>query len=138
MITRLLNRRTLCVWCLMVIFISQSRAQTYCGNMTIDGFKQENIDVMVASDKNGNVFLTMYRVKFARMMPVKVDLKVSPVVLHNSTLAGDSIVPVYKGKEYDKYIITALRGVADSKRLSVDCMMGDKHLHYDGRRKGVK
>jgi len=72
-------------------------AQTYFGTMTVDGYKRENVKVRLWKSEREGVVLTMYDVKFARMMPVKIDFDIPQLRLENGRLTGDNTVPVSKG-----------------------------------------
>ena len=111
-----------------------SGAQTYVGTMTVDGYKRENVKVTLKKTEKEGIVLTMYKVKFARMMPVKIDFDIPQMKLEGSRLTADGVVPVSKGKRYEKYTIHRLSGTADSKQISFTCTMGDKPFSFKGRR----
>ena len=52
----------------------------------------------------------------------------------NGRLTADGVVPVAKGKHYEKYTIHRLNGTATSKELSFSCTMGDKPFKFKGVR----
>lgn len=109
------------------------RAQTFVGTMTIGGYTRENVRVTVRPSTHENsLSLTMYDVKFARMMPVKLDVEINPVSVNGNRLNGDNIVPTNKTKRYEEYLVRDLEGVMEEERLSYTCQMGSKYLIYNG------
>ena len=129
--------KTLILLCLMA-FGFNAEAQTYVGTMTVDGYRRENVKVTLKKTDKEGIVLTMYRVKFARLMPVKIDFDIPRMKLENGRLTGNNIVPVSDGKRYEKYTIRNLDGTADSKQLSFTCKMGDKPFSFTGQRKDGK
>ena len=130
-------KRTLLLLCLLV-FSLYGTAQTYVGTMTVDGYTRKDVRVTLKKTEKAGVVLTMYQVKFARLMPVKVDFDIPQMKLDGSRLTADGVVPVSKGKRYEKYIIHRLSGTADSKQISFTCMMGDKPFSFKGKRDSGK
>ena len=126
--------KTLILLCLMAFGFSAG-AQTYVGTMTVDGYRRENVKVTLKKTDKEGIVLTMYRVKFARLMPVKIDFDIPRMKLENGRLTADGVVPVSDGKRYEKYTIRNLDGTADSKQLSFTCKMGDKPFSFTGKRK---
>ena len=122
----------------MLAFGLCAGAQTYVGTMTVDGYKRENVKVTLKKTEKEGIVLTMYKVKFARMMPVKIDFDIPQMKLEGSRLTADGVVPVSKGKRYEKYTIHRLSGTADSKQISFTCTMGDKPFSFKGRRESGK
>ena len=118
----------------MLTFGLCAGAQTYVGTMTVDGYKRENVKVTLKKTEKEGIVLTMYKVKFARMMPVKIDFDIPQMKLEGSRLTADGVVPVSKGKRYEKYTIHRLSGTADSKQISFTCSMGDKQFSFKGIR----
>lgn len=100
--------------------------QTYVGSMTIGDYTRREVRVDLGHD-----YLLMRSVKFARMMPVKLDITFPQVRRDGKQLSGNNIVPTSEGKAYEKYRVRDLRGtVSDTLRFS--CLMGKKELHYEG------
>lgn len=110
----------------------------YVGTMTVDGYTRKEVKVTLKKSEKEGIVLTMYRVKFARMMPVKIDFDIPQMKIEGSRLTADGVVPVSKGKRYEKYTIHHLDGKADSKEISFSCTMGDKPFSFKGRREGGK
>ncbi len=128
------NLKTLILLCLMALGFN-TEAQTYVGTMTVDGYKRENVKVTLKKTEKEGIVLTMYRVKFARLMPVKIDFDIPRLKLEGGRLTADGVVPVSDGKRYEKYTIRNLDGTADSKQISFSCKMGDKPFSFTGQRK---
>ena len=126
-------KKTLLLLCLLA-FGFYAGAQTYIGTMTVDGYTRENVKVTLKKTEKESIVLTMYKVKFARMMPVKIDFDIPQLKLEGSRLTADGVVPVSKGKRYEKYTIHRLSGTADSKEISFNCLMGDKPFSFKGKR----
>ena len=126
-------KKTLLLLCLLA-FGFYAGAQTYVGTMTVDGYTRENVKVTLKKTEKEGLVLTMYKVKFARMMPVKIDFDIPQLKLEGSQLTADGVVPVSKGKRYEKYTIHRLSGTADSKEISFNCLMGDKTFSFKGKR----
>ena len=123
---------------LLLAFGLVATAQTYVGTMTVDGYKREEVKVTLRKTEKEGIVLTMYRVKFARLMPVKIDFDIPQMKLENGRLTADGVVPLSKGKRYEKYTIHRLTGTADSKELSFSCTMGDKPFSFKGKRQESK
>ena len=109
-------------------------AQSYIGTMEIDGYTRKNVDVRLARTQQGTIVLYMYNVKFARLMPVKVDMEIPGLTLADGRLQGNGIVPTSKGKPYDKYRVTRFDGTADTEKITFSCFLGDKQMKYSGLR----
>lgn len=126
-------KKTLLLLCLLA-FGFYAGAQTYIGTMTVDGYTRENVKVILKKTEKEGLVLTMYKVKFARMMPVKIDFDIPQLKLEGSRLTADGVVPVSKGKRYEKYTIHRLSGTVDGKEISFNCLMGDKPFSFKGKR----
>lgn len=130
-------KKTLLLLCLLA-FGFYAGAQTYVGTMTVDGYTRENVKVTLKKTEKEGIVLTMYKVKFARMMPVKIDLDIQQLKLEGGRLTADGVVPMSKGKRYEKHTIYRLNGIADSKEISFNCLMGDKPFSFKGKRESGK
>ena len=109
-------------------------AMEYVGTMRLSGgYTLDNVRVTL--DEKGN--LTLYRVKFARMMPVRVDVLIPSVERKQEnnriTISGDSIVPMVHNKPHQNRLITDLQGCSTQQSLVFRCMVGSKLLEYEGR-----
>ena len=123
---------------LLMAFGLVAGAQTFVGTMNVDGYKREEVKVTLRKTDAGDYVLTMYRVKFARLMPVKIDFDIPQMKLEGGHLSADGVVPVSKGKRYEKYTIHNLTGAASSKDLIFTCKMGDKPFSFSGKRQDDK
>jgi len=107
-------------------------ATEYVGTLQLaSGFRLD--DVRVNLDEQGN--LTLYRVKFARLMPIRVDVLIPQVTRENERLSGEDIIPSVDGKPYPERIVTGLHGTADPQSLDFHCLIGEKEMHYSGKLK---
>lgn len=107
-------------------------AAEYIGTMQMaSGYTLE--DVRVSIDEKG--CLTMYRVKFARLMPLRVDVVISPVKQENGKLRGDNIIPTVNNKPYPDKVVTKLNGAVSSNSISFSCLFGGKGMQYKGQKK---
>ena len=107
-------------------------AAEYIGTMQMaSGYTLE--DVRVSIDEKG--CLTMYRVKFARLMPLRVDVVISPVKQENGKLSGDNIIPTVNNKPYPDKVVTKLKGTVSSNSISFSCLFGGKGMQYKGQKK---
>lgn len=110
-------------------------AQTYVGTMTSGGYTQKAVEVRLTRLPHGEATIDMIQVKFAWMMPVHVDVTISPLKLDGENLKGDNIVPTTKGKRKEKRRVRQLAGRADADRLTFTCTMGGKLVSFTGKRK---
>ncbi|MBR1549565.1 MAG: hypothetical protein IJ634_02900 [Bacteroidales bacterium] len=119
---------------LLLILGLAATAQSYNGNMEIDGYTRKNVDLRLARTPQGTIVLYMYNVKFARLMPVKVDMEIPGLTLNDGRLQGNGIIPTSKGKPYEKYRVTRFDGNADTEKITFTCLLGDKQMKFSGRR----
>lgn len=111
-------------------FVLQGNATEFVGSMSLaSGFSLD--DVRVSLDEQGN--LTLYSVKFARMMPVRVDVLIPQVECNNERISGEDIIPSVSGKPHPDRIVTQLHGTVDKQALVFRCLMGGKEIHYKGK-----
>ena len=110
-------------------------AQNYIGTISIGDYTQKNVEAKLSMSQATGATVTLFDVKFAHMMPVKIDVSIPGLSLEETRLTGDNIIPLSKGKEHRKHLIRRLKGTADASRLSFSCMMGKKQLIFNGTRK---
>ncbi len=111
-------------------FVLQGNATEFVGSMSLaSGYSLD--DVRVSLDEQGN--LTLYSVKFARMMPVRVDVLIPQVECNNERISGENIIPSVSGKPHPDRIVTQLHGTVDKQALVFRCLMGGKEIHYKGK-----
>lgn len=114
-------------------FVAMS--QTYVGTLTTGSYSQKNVTVRL-SQQSGMAVIFMQKVKFARMMPVKIDVTIPSLAIATDPqggkqLTGNNILPTSDKKTYDKFRVTDFKGVAGSS-LNFSCMMGDKKVSFSG------
>ena len=118
------------IWIACILISVPVCATDYVGTMQMaSGFSLD--DVRVSLDEQGN--MTLYRVKFARMMPVRVDVLIPHVKRHNEHISGEDIIPSVSGKPHPDRIVTHLQGTADKQSLDFRCLFGGKEMHYKGK-----
>ncbi len=122
----------------LFIFSLSAHAQTYVGTLQQDGYSQHKVSIRLAKTAQGDVQMTLFHVKFARMMPVRLDVVIPGLKLAGGRLTGDNSVPLAKGKRYEKYTIRQLAGTADANKLEYTCIMGSKKISFKGKIKQQK
>ena len=127
--------RTICVL-LGLSFCLSIHAADYIGTMRMEsGFELRNVRVEL--DPSGR--LTLFDVKFARLMPVRVDVVIPHVQQRKqgaqTLLSGDGIVPMVNRKSHPDRIVKKLHGHADKQSLSFSCLLGGKALRFEGKSK---
>ena len=120
---------------LLVCLALCASAQTYVGTMTTGSYTQKNVEVRLAQSPLGEVAMDIKHVKFARLMPVHVDVNIPSLKLEGKSLKGNNIVPTTKGKRQEKRRVKQLSGTADAERLAFTCTMGDKPVSFKGNRR---
>jgi len=121
---------------LLCVSVSPLNAQLFNGTMTFGDYTRENVTVQLQPTlQPDNYTLTLFGVKFARMMPVNLDVELAPIVIKDNQLEGDSIVPISKAKRYEKRLVRHLKGSQREGTLSFTCQMGGKKLTYNGTAK---
>lgn len=110
-------------------------AQTYVGTMTTGSYTQKAVEVKLTRTPQGETTMDIRHVKFARMMPVHVDVNIPSLRHEGRSLKGDDIVPTTKGKRQEKRRVRQLDGTADADRLAFSCTMGGKPVSFKGTRK---
>ena len=116
------------------------QAQTFVGNMSIATFQQKNITCTLKVDAQGRGTLVMQRVKFAKMMPVRVDMSIAGLTVKkdrdgNLTLTGTDIVPTAGEKSYPKKTVTNFHGTLRGGTLTAKFTMSEKKVTFTGKQK---
>jgi len=116
------------------------QAQTFVGNMSIATFQQKNITCTLKVDAQGRGTLVIQRVKFAKMMPVRVDMSIAGLTVKkdrdgNLTLTGTDIVPTAGEKSYPKKTITNFHGTLRGGTLTANFTMSEKKVTFTGKQK---
>ncbi len=125
----------------------------YVGTMTIGNYERSNVEAVVKT--NGTVAdVLLYDVKFARMMPVRIDVVIPMLAMlkpqrpdgnaepqdaairrtyHiHAIITGDNITPLSKDKPYPKYQIRQFHGRQDAGRFAFTATIGSKPVSYKG------
>ena len=118
---------------LLLALWQAAAAQEFVGTMTYGDYTMENIRATLVQ-RNGRAELTMYRVKFSRMMPVKLDVTISDIEVHGDSLYAARVIPTVKGKPYDKWPVTQLQGRLGRTEAYGTAMMNGKRFSYKGKR----
>ena len=104
-------------------------ARDYTGTMTVgEGYTMHDVHVTLQADGT----LTLYRVKFARMMPIRVDVTIPNLSIHEGQVTGDSIVPMVGDKSHPSRMMTSMHGSYTNSHIRFDCLFGGKPLRFDG------
>lgn len=116
------------------------QAQTFVGNMSIATFQQKNITCTLKVDAQGRGTLVMQRVKFAKMMPVRVDMSIAGLTVKkdrdgNLTLTGTDIVPTAGENSYPKKTVTNFHGTLRGGTLTANFTMSEKKVTFTGKQK---
>ena len=120
---------------LLLTLACVSNAQTYVGTLTIGNYQQKEVEVRLKKGSTGEHSLVLYNTKFARMMPVKLDVELQPIEVKDAVIQGDNIVPTARKKRYEKHTVHHLRGRIESGAMRFKCRMGEKQLVFEGKRK---
>lgn len=118
-----------------LIIMTAVRGQNYVGTLTTNSYSQKEAH-MVVTISGERATLEMCKVKFAKLMPVKVDVKVKELECRKeggiSRLRGDGIIPLSGGKPHANRTIHGFKGTATANKLTFECKMGDKHVTFSG------
>lgn len=105
-------------------------ASEYVGTMEMaGGFKLKEVHVTL--DMQGN--LTLHNVKFALMMPVRVDVRIPKVKRKIDRLTCEIATPYVDDKPQPKRVVTNLHGTITPQVLSFSCSFGGKQMHFHGK-----
>lgn len=128
-----MKRLAILITIILCLSLKYLQAQSFVGTMTVGGYVRNNVTAHVQASSSPNmVSITLYEVKFARLMPVKLDVNLDPISKKDHLLIGDNIVPTNKDKQYEKYLVRQLEGVIKKDTLYFTCQMGKKRLNYKG------
>lgn len=112
----------------------------YKGTMVVDQndgtfYTQEDVEVDYEI-KDGKLNFVMYQVKFAKGMPLKLDMVVEGADYvdndGNYTISGDGIVPYAMGGPFEKFTITGLEGTITDTEFEMEFMCGEYPVTYAG------
>lgn len=112
----------------------------YKGTMVVDQndgtfYTQEDVEVDYEI-KDGKLNFVMYQVKFAKGMPLKLDMVVEGADYVDNdgsyTISGDGIVPYAMGGPFEKFTITGLEGTITDTTYTMEFMCGEYPVTYEG------
>ena len=112
----------------------------YKGTMVVDQndgtfYTQEDVEVDYEI-KDGKLNFVMYQVKFAKGMPLKLDMVVEGADYVDNdgtyTISGDGIVPYAMGGPFEKFTITELKGTITDTTYTMEFMCGEYPVTYEG------
>ena len=116
--------------------------ECYIGTMTVDQndgtfYTQEDVEVDYEII-DGKLNFVMYDVKFAKAMPLKLNMVVEGVdclgAIGNYVLAGNGIVPYAMGGPFEKFTITELVGAITNNSMTLSFKCGEYPVTYEGRK----
>ena len=110
-------------------------AQSYIGTITAGNYTQGKVKAQITTTPQGGVAVTLFHVKFARMMPVRLNVTIPSLTISGTRLTGENIVPTGNNKRYEKYLVRNFDGTADRNQLAFTCLMGKETLTFKGIRK---
>lgn len=118
-------------------------SRCYKGVLAVDQndgtmFYKEDVEVDYEL-RDGKLNFVMYKVKFAKGMPITLDMVVEGVDYTEAPdgrliLSGDGLVPYALGGPFEKYTITELNGDITDSSMSLEFMCGEYPVTYDGER----
>ena len=112
----------------------------YKGTMVVDQndgtfYTQEDVEVDFEI-KDGKLNFVMYQVKFAKGMPLKLDMVVEGADYVDNdgsyTISGDGIIPYAMGGPFEKFTITKLNGTITDTEFEMEFMCGEYPVTYEG------
>ena len=113
---------------------------SYKGTMTVDQndgtfYTQDDVEVDYEI-KDGKLNFTMYKVKFASGMPVKLDMAVegADYVENGSgySVSGDGLIPFAMGGPFEQFTITKLEGKITDNSFTLNFICGEYPVTYSG------
>ena len=116
--------------------------ECYIGTMTVDQndgtfYTQKDVEVDYEII-DGKLNFVMYDVKFAKAMPLKLNMVVEGVdclgAIGNYVLAGNGIVPYAMGGPFEKFTITELVGAITNNTMTLSFKCGEYPVTYEGRK----
>lgn len=116
--------------------------ECYVGTLTVDQndgtfYTQEDVKIDYEII-DGKLNFVMYKVKFAKAMPLRLDMVVEGVdclgAIGNYVLAGNGIVPYAMGGAFEKYTITELVGAITNNTMTLSFKCGEYPVTYEGRK----
>lgn len=115
----------------------------YTGTMNVDQndgttFTLGGVDVDYELYNADKLNFVMYDVKFAKGMPLKLDMVVEGVSYTEDngvyTLTGEGIVPYAMGGPFEKFTLTQLVGTITDDTMTLSFLCGEYPVTYEGTR----
>ena len=116
--------------------------ECYIGPLSVDQndgtfYHQSNVKATYEISAEGKLNFVMYSVKFAKGMPIKLNMNVDGVDIVEEdgqyTLSGNDIVPyVKKLGPFEKFTITNLTGTLTEESFSLEFLCGEYPVTYNG------
>ena len=102
-----------------------------------DEFTQKNIKVQISkSDDDNYLEIKMLRIKFAKAMPVTIDMLLQDIKLtkdgESYTFSEDKIIPFTLGAYHERHTVYDLEGRLTENKLSFTFTSHDSPASYDG------
>lgn len=112
----------------------------YHGKLTVrpeSPFVQNDVTVDVSADRStGSATITLHRVRFSRMMPVRLTIQIPHVAMSSvsggSQLYGHDIVPLKNGSPYAQRMVKHLYGSIKDGRLRLSLIIGTAPIRFEG------
>lgn len=115
----------------------------YAGTMNVDQndgtmYTQKDVEVDYELYGDDKLNFVMYNVKFAKGMPLKLDMVVEGVSYTEEdgvyTLSGEGIVPYAMGGPFEKFTLTRLVGTITDNKMTLSFLCGEYPVTYEGTR----
>lgn len=115
----------------------------YVGTMNVDQndgtmYTQRDVEVDYELYGDDKLNFVMYNVKFAKGMPLKLDMVVEGVSYTEEdgayTLSGEGIVPYAMGGPFEKFTLTRLVGTITDNKMTLSFLCGEYPVTYEGTR----
>lgn len=115
----------------------------YAGTMNVDQndgtmYTQKDVEVDYELYGDDKLNFVMYNVKFAKGMPLKIDMVVEGVSYTEEdgvyTLSGEGIVPYAMGGPFEKFTLTRLVGTITDNKMTLSFLCGEYPVTYEGTR----
>ena len=125
------------VFMIVIAFAAFAQTTRYKGTMTVGDYTRKDVVIQVReSGKKADG--TIFRAKFARLMPVKVDADIrglNRTVQGDKTfLSGNNLIPLVKNQPKEKYVVTKFNGVMENDELRITTYFGQKKVTYNGKK----
>ena len=108
-----------------------SQAREYKGTLYVgESLVLESTRVELVVTKNNTATLKLYKVKFSKWMPVRVNIEIHNVSCDNGSLKLDHGTPTMDGKPYEKRKVANLTGRYDEHTISFTMKLGKSQVRF--------